>query len=285
MGAPVWLKLESLQVTGSFKIRGAFFALAAERESFARTGVATCSAGNHGKAVAHAARELGVAATVYLPRNVDEAKHRAIVALGARAILSAFDGYDDTEAWAIEEAAREGLPFLSAFDDERIMAGNGGTLAAEMLERLPDLGAVVCPVGGGGLAAGAAYYLKEKRPDARFIGVQLAASPGLRLSLDRGEAVTRLLPAETIAGALEGGLGRKPFAVLRDRVDEVILIKESELREAFRWMLDRHQYLIEPASAVAVAAVLTNKLAPTRRPTALVISGRNVSLETIRMLL
>ncbi len=278
---PVWLKLECLQVTGSFKVRGALFALS----KWGVPAVATCSAGNHGKGVAYAAGQLGLAATIYVPRSVDEAKYRAMVGLGATVIRSAFDGYDDTEAWAREEAARAGLPFLSAFDDACIMAGNGGSLAAEVLEALPEAQAFILPVGGGGLAAGFARYVKTHRPAAQIIACQHEGCPALPLSLARGAAVTRMPALDTLAGGLEGGLGVHTFAELRDRVDHVSLVSEAALCEGVRWMLDHHQYLIEPSAAVTVAACLSGALPSLHGPAVVVLSGRNVSLSTLRRVL
>ena len=134
LGVPVWLKLESLQLTGSFKIRGALFAI-----SKLMRDVITCSAGNHGKAVAYAAREAGIRAVICVPRSVDRSKFEAMVKMGAEVRVSAFDGYDDTQDWALEMAAKEGLTFLSAFDDDWVMAANGGTVAMEVLKTRPRL--------------------------------------------------------------------------------------------------------------------------------------------------
>src|SRR6266498_5173936 len=137
-GVPVWLKLECLQATGSFKLRGALFRLSLLSEEEKRAGIATCSAGNHGKAVAYAARSLGLIPTIYVPASVDESKYRAMVDLGAEVVRSEFPGYDETEQWALKEAARAGKVWISAFDDEAIMAGNGGTLGLEILEDAPQ---------------------------------------------------------------------------------------------------------------------------------------------------
>jgi threonine dehydratase len=284
-GVPVYLKLESLQLTGSFKIRAAYFVLSRLSAEERRRGVATCSAGNHGKAVAYTARELGVPTEIYVPRDVDEAKYRAMLALGAHVIRTDFEGYDDTERAARAAAAASGRPFLTAFDDARLLAANGGTLAAEVLEDCPEARAFLLPVGGGGLSGGFAYYAKHQLADCRMIGCQHEGSPALALSLERGEAVVSLPPFATTAGGLEGGIGRTGFDVLRTRIDGVALLGEAEIFEAVRFMLDRHQYLIEPSAAVTVAAILTGKAGRLASPTVAVISGRNVSLPTIRKIL
>jgi threonine dehydratase len=285
LGVPVRLKLESAQLTGSFKIRGAFFRLSLLSEDERRAGIATCSAGNHGKAVAYAARSLGLVPTIFVPSSVDESKHRAMLDLGAEVVRSEFPGYDDTERWALGEAARAGKVWISAFDDEAIMAGNGGTLALEILEDAPQARGFVLPVGGGGLSAGFAYAVKERIRAARIVGCNHELSPALALSLERGEAVTRLPAASTSAGGIEGGIGRKPFEVLWSRIDGVALVSEEEIFGAVRWMLGEHQQLIEPSAAAAIAACRTGKAGRFDGPVVVVISGRNVSLDTLRRIL
>ena len=285
LGAPVWLKLENLQETGSFKVRGALFALSRLSEAERRTGILTCSAGNHGKGVAWAARELGVRAVVCLPASVDPSKLRSIEELGAEARVSRFAGYDETEEWARGEARREALPFLSAFDDNFVIAANGGTLAREILEELPEARTFVVPVGGGGLSAGFSFVLKRSLPGARLIGCQHEGSPGLKLSLEAGRAITRLPAIETAAGGIEGGIGKLPFEVLKSGIDGVALASEEEILAAVAWVLDRHQYLIEPSSAVVVAACLSGKIAAQGMPVAAVLSGRNVSTARIAKIL
>lgn len=281
MGTPVWLKLECLQLTGSFKLRGAFFRLSRLSDAERRKGIVTCSAGNHGKAVAYVSRAFGIKATIYVPNNVDESKYRAIKSLGAELVRHKSPSYDETEAFAIEQARKAGRAFISAFDDEAIMAGNGGSLAVEVLRDCPEARTFVVPVGGGGLAAGFSVYAKKQLRDATMIGCQHEGSPGLKLSLERGKAVTRLPGIETLAGGLEGGLGEKPFAVLKSRIDRVALVSESELLNAVRWMLDRHQYLIEPSAAAPLAACLAGKV-KAESPAVLVLTGRNLALPTIK---
>ena len=284
-GAPVFLKLESLQITGSFKIRGAYFVLSRLSADERLRGIVTCSAGNHGKAVAFVARELAVPAEIHVPRDVDQAKYQAMLALGATVVRSDFEGYDDTEQVARAEAARSGRPFLTAFDDPRILAANGGTLAAEVLEDCPDARTFLLPVGGGGLSGGFAYYAKATLPDSRVIGCQHEGSPALARSLEQGHAVVSLPAFATTASGLEGGIGRTGFEVLKTRIDGVALLDEAEIFDAVRFLLERHQYLIEPSAAVTMAAILTGKAGRLASPTVAVISGRNVALPTIRRIL
>jgi threonine dehydratase len=279
-GVPVWMKLEFLQITGSFKLRGAWFRMSRLTAEERQQGIFTCSAGNHGKAIAYAAREMNVKATICVPSSVDEAKYRGMIECGADVRVSKFPGYDETEDWAIASAEREGKAFLSAFDDHAVMAGSGGTLAHEILQDLPDVRAMVVPTGGGGLSAGMSFYLAEKRANVKLVCAQHELSPGLRMSLEQGRAVTRLPAVETSAGGIEGGLGRRPFEILAKNPPSITHLNEGEIENAVRWMLANHQYLIEPSSAVVVAAVLAGK-APLDGPAVLVITGRNVGMKVI----
>jgi threonine dehydratase len=194
-----------------------------------------------------------------VPSNVEESRRLGILALGAEVVRSDSPCYDDTEAWAREEMARRGLLYLPAFDDEAVMAGNGGSLAAEVLEQAPQARAFVLPVGGGGLSAGFSFLARRERPGSLIVGCQNELSPALALSLDRGEAVTRVPAAGTATPGLEGGIGPETFEVLRSRIDCVALCSDQEILAAVRWLLEQHQYLVEPSGAVTVAACLTGK--------------------------
>lgn len=284
LGQEVYLKLECLQLTGSFKLRGAFFYLSTLNADERKRGVATCSAGNHGLGMAYAARELQIPCTVFVPKSVDRAKYDKLLQLGAKVVKSEHVGYDDTLAWAIKEATRLQFPMVSAFDDEKIMAGNGGTLAVEVLSQVPEATHFVLPMGGGGLAAGFAWYVKSKNPQAQMLICQLAESPALKLSLEQGKPITYLPSIDTLAGGLEGGLGEKCFDILKTRVDEIALIREDELKSALCWLLEHHQYLIEPSAAVALASCLFRHVRP-KGPTVIVLTGRNVSYTTLKKVL
>ncbi len=281
LGAPIYFKMEHLQITGSFKLRGALFYLSTLSPEERAHGVATCSAGNHGLGVAYAAKEYGVDCTVYVPKGVDRAKQEKIVLLGARVIQSEFVGYDETLLWAEEEVLKSGQHFITPFEDERIMAANGGTIAAEILEAIPDVQNVIFPVGGGGLGAGISFYFKETQPSVRMIGCQHVGSPALKLSLEKGEAVTTLPPLETIAGGIEGGIGKRCFVILKDRIDDVCLVSEEEIGEACLWMLQHHQFLIEPSAVVTVASCLSGQL-QLKGKTVVLLSGRNVAYSTLQ---
>ena len=284
LGQSVYLKLECLQVTGSFKVRGGFFYLSTLNAAERKRGVAACSAGNHGLGVAYAGKQLGVSCTVFVPKSVDQAKYDKLVELGAHVKKSEFSGYDDTLAWATEEAKKLNIPLISSFNDEKIMAANGGTLAVEVLSQVPDAVHFVLPMGGGGLSAGFAWHVKDNNPHARTTICQLEGCPALQLSLQQNKPMTYMPSIDTLAGGLEGGLGEKCFDILKTRVDEIAHIKENELKEAFCWFLKNHQYLIEPSAAVALASCLYGHTRP-KGPTVIILTGRNVSYTTIQQVL
>lgn len=284
LGQPTYLKLENLQITGSFKIRGAFFYLSKLSSEERKKGVATCSAGNHGLGVAYAAKKLHVPCTVFVPKSVDQAKYDKLLALGASVKKSDYIGYDDTLAWSTNEALKLNLSMISAFNDEIIMAGNGGTLGVEVLNQVAEATHFVLPLGGGGLSAGFSWHIKSQNPHAKMIACQLAECPALKLSLEKEEAMTYMPSIDTIAGGLEGGLGEKCFAILKDRVDEIALIKEEELKSALLWLLKHHQYLIEPSAAVALASCLFGHI-HSKGPTVIILTGRNVSYQTLKNLI
>ncbi|MGN6670406.1 MAG: threonine ammonia-lyase [Candidatus Nucleicultricaceae bacterium] len=284
LGVDVYLKLEFLQKTGSFKYRGALHSLITLKKQGIQS-ISTCSAGNHGKGVAYAAKELGMDALIFVPSTVDEAKYQGMLTLGAEVIKSPYPGYDQTEIWAREQAQLKRLPFLSAFNDDNVMAGNGGTLALEIMEELPAVKTLVFPVGGGGLGAGLSFYAQERYPDMTLIGCQHQDSAGLALSLEQNTPITQMPPITTVAGGLEGGVGDLCFDVLKNRITRVALVNEEEIIQGWLWCLHHHQYLIEPTSAVTLACALHDKLGALASPTVIILSGRNVGYTTIQSLI
>ncbi len=279
LGQDVYLKLENLQTTGSFKIRGALFALHKLKQKGILQ-VATCSAGNHGKGVAYAAEKLGMMAKIYVPSGVDRVKYDAMVRMGADVVVSDFIGFDETEKWSIGEAEKEEIPFISAYDDVLVMAGNGGSVALEVLDQVPDAKTFVMPAGGGGHAAGFISTVRSRYADCKTNLVQHERSPAFLRSLEKGRAVTEMDPFETLASGLEGGFGRNTFEMLKDQVSHVALVSESDIRRAMKWIAENHQYIIEGSSAAAIAACQRHDLATTAGSIVVFISGRNISLNT-----
>jgi threonine dehydratase len=240
-GRQVWLKAENLQRTGSFKIRGASNKLAMLGAPERAAGVVAASAGNHGQAVARAARELGVKATVFMPLDAPMAKVDATRSYGAETVLAGA-GFDEALAEAFEHARETGATFVHAFDDEAVIAGQG-TIGLELAEELPDATTFVLPIGGGGLASGIAIALRAKRPDARIVGVQAGRSGP---TIADGIAVK--YPSETLRGLLDD--------LLDDRVD----VSDDEIADAITLLLERAKLVVEGAGAAAVAALLADKV-------------------------
>jgi threonine dehydratase len=252
-GREVFLKLENLQKTGAFKIRGALHALLRKDARERVNGVVTASAGNHGQGVAYAAQLLGVPATVVLPQGVPLAKLTAIQRTGAEALLLG-ESYDDAHAAAVEIARDRKRAYIHAFDDDDVIAGQG-TLALELLDDVRDLDALVVPVGGGGLIAGVALAASARTPRPRIVGVQAAGASAFAESFRSGAVVERL--AATIA---DGIAVRRPaertLAIVKRLVDDVITVSDEAIARSIVVLLERTKLLAEGAGAAALAAVL-----------------------------
>lgn len=273
-GADVVFKAENLQRTGSFKVRGALNKLAALGPA-ADAGVVCGSAGNHAQALAFAARERGVPCEVFMPVEAPIAKVEGAAALGATVHLTG-SSVEECVAAALERAATGGLAFVHPFDDADVVAGQG-TLGLELLEQLPDLATVVVPLGGGGLVSGVAIAVKSARPDVRVIGVQIASCAPFTASLAGGAPVTvsrELTIADGIAVKRPGEL---TLGLVRDWVDEVVVVGEDETAQAMVLLLERAKLVVEGGGAVGVAALLGGEVAAAREgTTCVVLSGGNV---------
>ena len=272
-GRDVFLKLENLQRTGAFKIRGALNAILRLDPALRAKGVVTASAGNHGQGVAHAAQLVGVPACVVLPHGVPLAKLAAIQRTGAETILID-GGYDDAHRAALEIARERGRTYVHAFDDDDVVAGQG-TVGLEMLEDVSDLDTLVVPVGGGGLISGIAVAVSKRTPRPRIVGVQSAGAPALAESFGLGHVVER--PASTIA---DGIAVRRPaertLAVIREHVDDVITVSDEAIARSIVVLLERQKLLAEGAGAAALAAVLEANGRVGGRRVGVVISGGNI---------
>lgn len=278
-GAHVYLKLESLQRTGSFKVRGATYKILRTLGRIGPKGVVAASAGNHAQGVALAASNLGVRATVVMPESASLSKQLATRAYGAEVVLR---GANIAESLRhARELADRGHTFVHPFDDDDVMAGQG-TLGLEILADLPDVDEVWLPVGGGGLAAGVAAAVKATRPGCRLVGVQAGACPSARRALEAGSP-SDVEAAPTIAdGIAVPRLGDRPFEVLREHLGEVFEVGEDQLAAAMVHLLERKKVLAEGAGAAALAALLAAPSERVRgRRIALVISGGNVDLNVL----
>ena len=274
-GGQVWLKLENLQVTGSFKVRGAANKIASLDRDARRRGIVTCSSGNHGRAVAYVAEAFGVPATVCVPEWVDPVKLDAIKSHGAEVVVEGAT-YDDTEARSHEIQQERELVYVHPFDDPEVIAGQG-TIGLELLDQVSALDSVVVPLSGGGLIAGIAVALKQEGSTS-VIGVSAENACVMYKSLEAGSP--QALPEEeTIANALAGGIGMEnkySFELVRDLVDQHVLVSENEIRTAMRYAASEYHVILEGGGAVALAALIHGKLDDRHGETALVLSGGNV---------
>jgi threonine dehydratase len=280
-GCQVHLKLENLQFTGSFKERGAASCLLSLSEAERARGVITASAGNHAQAVALHASRLGVVATVVMPEATPLVKVQATESHGARVILFGA-GYDSAAERAAEIAAETGAVYVHPFDDERVMAGQG-TIGLELLEQLPELDAIVVPVGGGGLIAGIATVLRDQRPDVRIIGVESRTFPGMRRALESEQPASLPPPAlpggKTIAdGIAVRRVGQLTRKAVKSLVDEIVLVDEEEIAEAILLLLERERTVAEGAGAVGLAALLHRDLGLAGKRVVVLISGGNIDV-------
>ena len=254
-GADVHLKLENFQRTGAFKIRGATNRIATLSEADREAGVVTASAGNHAQGVALAAERAGVEATVVMPKFAPVSKVKATRGYGANVRLEGAD-YDEAQTYAHELERDLGLTYVHAFDDPAVMAGQG-TLGLEIVDDCPDLDTVVVPIGGGGLIAGVAVAIKAQLPDVRVVGVQAEGAASAQASLAAGER-REIDSVDTIAdGIATRSVGEKPFDIMREYVDEVVVVDDREIALALTLLLERSKTLVEGAGAVALAAVLS----------------------------
>jgi threonine dehydratase len=282
--ASVWLKLETVQATGSYKIRGATNALA--RLKAARPDVAavvTASAGNHGQAVALASSALGVRARIYLPKTAPEAKRQAIARLGAEIVE--VPTYDAAEAQAHDEAQRNGSVYVPPYNDDDVIAG-AGTVALEMLDERPDLDTFIVPLGGGGLLSGTAVVVRARAPGALIVGAEAAASPVFSTALAAGRPVT-VEVHDTLADGLAGNMDAdsRTFGLVQDLVDRVVAVREPDIAAAMRDLILKERLVVEGAAATAVAAILTSGLDFTGRQVGIILSGRNVDAHVIARVL
>jgi threonine dehydratase len=279
-GAAVHLKLENLQETGSFKIRGAANKLLSLPQQARERGVITVSSGNHGRAVSYVARQLGVRAVVLLSEAVPEGKRDAIQRLGAEAVVQG-KTYEESLAHATRLQEEQGLVWVHPFDDPHVIAGQG-TIGLELLEALPQIGTAIVPLSGGGLMAGIALALKTAHAGIRTVGVSMARGPAMVESLRAGRVVD-IVEEPTLADALAGGLGPNvyTFQMIQRYVDETVLVSEEEIAGAMAFALKEHHLVVEGGGAVGIAALLYGKVKELGGPVAVVVSGGNVDLAVL----
>jgi threonine dehydratase len=281
--AVAYLKPESLQPIGSFKLRGAYNAVAQLSEEQRRRGVITYSSGNHGQGVAYAARAFGIPAVVVMPRNAPEIKRQAIKALGAQ-IVDVGPASSERHARAEALAAEHGYAIIPPYDDPAIIAGQG-TCGLEILADCPDVDLVLAPVGGGGLLSGVAAAIRQQRPECRIVGVEPELAGDAAASLRQGRIVqyTAEQTTRTLADGLRTqSLGTRNFAHIQQYVDRIVTVTEQEIEDAMRAIAFGARLIAEPSGAVATAALLYHRHElPTHRIAVAIISGGNAEPETL----
>ncbi|MER8464057.1 hydroxyectoine utilization dehydratase EutB [Mesorhizobium sp. M1396] len=281
LGAQVHLKLEHRQTTGSFKLRGASNAVASLSADEKARGAVAASTGNHGRALAHAAKLEGMRAVICMSRLVPGNKLDEIRRLGAEVRIVG-NSQDDAQQEVDRLVAQEGLVMLPPFDHPSIIAGQG-TLGLEMIEQVPDAALVLVQLSGGGLASGVAAAIKGVNPGTKIIGVSMARGAAMKASLDAGHPVlVEELP--TLADSLGGGIGldnRLTFAMCRDLLDDVILLGEDEIAAGIRHAYEREREIAEGAGAVGIAALLAGKVR-SDGPVIVLLSGRNIDMDLHR---
>jgi threonine dehydratase len=272
-GGEVLLKLENEQTTGSFKLRGAYNALATLPDEARDTGVVASSAGNHGLGVAYAARALGIRATLFVPSTAPDVKRSGIAALGATVDASQPD-YDAAMVAAKAHAAATGAPYINPCLGAPLLAGQG-TVGLEILEERPDVATLVLPVGGGGLLGGVASLVRRVAPEVRIAGVQSVRTPAMARSMAEGRVVE--VPVEpTLADGLAGQIDEEALDIGRHALDALVTVDEAAIAEAILWLSREHGLTVEGSGAVGVAALRAGLLGELRAPVAIVVSGGNI---------
>jgi threonine dehydratase len=277
-GAQLFFKCENFQKIGAFKARGATNAVFCLSEAQARKGVATHSSGNHGAALARAARLRAIPAYVVMPNNASRVKRESVERYGGNVVLCepTLEARENTLERVIADT---GASMVHPYNDLRVMAGQG-TTAVELIESVPDLDVIYCPVGGGGLLSGVAVAAKSIRPSIRIIGVEPAAADDAARSFKTGRIVPSVNP-RTIADGLRTSLGDKPFAEIQRYVDDIVTVSEESIVGAMRRIWEVMKILVEPSSAVAYAAVVDAKVDVGRKKVGLILTGGNVDLDTL----
>ena len=272
----LYLKTENLQITGSFKVRGAYYKMSNLSEAEKAKGVVACSAGNHAQGVALAAQKNGIKSVICLPDGAPISKIEATKSYGAEVCL--VEGvYDDAYKKALELRDTEGYTFIHPFNDEDVIAGQG-TIALELIEQLPDMDAVIVPIGGGGLISGIAYTIKTLKPQVKVYGVQAAGAPSMYKSVKDGK-IEELSAVSTIA---DGIAVKKPgdltYEICSKYVDEIVTVTDDEISAAILALMEKHKLVTEGAGATAVAAAMFGKLDIDNKKTVCLLSGGNIDV-------
>ncbi|MBE6555580.1 MAG: threonine ammonia-lyase [Ruminococcaceae bacterium] len=278
-GCDLYLKTENLQVTGSFKLRGAYYKISQLSEEEKKKGIIACSAGNHAQGVALAAQKMGIKSVICMPDGAPISKVEATKSYGAEACLVP-GAYDDAYAKACALRDETGATLIHPFDDDEVIAGQG-TIGLEILEQIKDADAVVVPIGGGGLIAGVAYAIKHLRPDIKVYGVQAERAASMAESRRLGKQITLQSVSTFADGIAVKHPGDKTFALISEYVDDVVTVSEDEIATAILTLIEKQKMIAEGAGAVSVAAVMFDKLPVKGKKVVAVVSGGNIDVNIL----
>lgn len=274
--ADIYLKTENLQITGSFKVRGAYFRMSRLSAEEKAKGVIACSAGNHAQGVALAAAKNGIKSIICLPDSAPISKIEATKSYGAEICLVK-GVYDDAYAEALRQRDEYGYTFIHPFDDEDVIAGQG-TIGLELLEQIPDMEAVIIPIGGGGLISGVAFAIKKLNPDIKVYGVQASGAPSMFNSI-RDNKIERLESVSTIAdGIAVKEPGENTYNLISEYVDDIVTVTDDEISAAILALMEQQKLVTEGAGAVSVAAAMFNKVPIKGKKTVCLLSGGNIDV-------
>ena len=275
-GCDLYLKPENLQVTGSFKVRGAYYKISQLSDAEKAAGVIACSAGNHAQGVALAARENHIQATICIPAGAPIQKVEATKSYGADVVLVK-GVYDDAYAKAVEIQQETGKTFIHPYDDEDVIAGQG-TIGLEILEEMADVDAVVVPIGGGGLISGVAFAVKALNPNVKVYGVQAAGAPSMERAVHEHQQLTLDAVSTFADGIAVKHPGDITFAMCQKYVDEIVTVSDDEIATAILAMIEQQKMVAEGAGAVAVAACMFHKIPVEGKKVVCVVSGGNIDV-------
>lgn len=284
-GANVYYKCENLQKTGSFKVRGACNKIANLTDEEKANGVIASSAGNHAQGVALGAKMNGIEATIVMPQTAPLAKVTATKSYGANVVLEGLV-YDDAYAKALEIQKETGATFLHPFNDEYVIAGQG-TIALEIFEQMNNkVDTILCPIGGGGIIAGVAVAAKSLNPNVKIIGVQTANIPSMHESMKAGKVTTAFKATSVADGISVKTVGELTFNIVKDLVDDVILVEEGEIAEGLLFLMENQKVVAEGSGAVTTAAILSGKYIPKKNENVVcIISGGNIDINTLNRII
>lgn len=275
----VYLKTENLQVTGSFKLRGAYFKISRLSEAEKAAGIVACSAGNHAQGVALAAKRMGIKSTICMPDGAPISKVEATKSYGAEIALVK-GAYDDAHTYAGKLVEETGATLIHPFDDPDVIAGQG-TIGLEILDQLPDVDAIVVPVGGGGLISGVAFAVKQLKPSVKIYGVQAQEAASMADSLKQDEQITLSNVSTFADGIAVKHPGDLTFSLNKEYVDDVVTVTEDEIATAILTLIEKQKLIAEGAGAVSVAAVMFDKIPVEGKKVVCLVSGGNIDVNIL----